>query len=238
MAYVYLHKTKDEGTPFYIGISSVESKKYHRANSDRGRNQYWKNVVNKNGYEIEILKEGITFDEAKELEKQYIKEYKDRGYKLVNMTEGGDGTVGYKRSKAELRKIKGQGKRKYTVGSLIKKLKEYDENTPVYFAFEQKYFEGKYIHFDGVSVVDRKMIADDTPDEDGRYYESDYERCAIIVQSSKVKWMQNQIKMESERNELEYKQTYFENLTKEQEKQIEDRINELDNSIKIIDKFS
>lgn len=237
MAYVYLHKTKDDGNPFYVGIGKNESG-YGRAKCKKGRNPFWKRVVEKYDYEIEILKEGITWDEAKELEKKYISEYKEMGHRLTNMTEGGDGTVGYKRSKAELRKIKGKGKRKYTVGSLIKKLKEYDENTPVYFAFEEKYFDGKYIHFDGVSVVDRKMIADDTPDEDGRYYESDYERCAIIVQSSKVKWMQNQIKMENERNELEYKQTYFENLTKEQKKQIEDRINELDNSIKIIDKFS
>jgi len=55
------------------------------------------NIVNKYGYEIEILKENLSWEEACELEKEYIKNIgrRDLGLgTLVNMTDGGDGTPG------------------------------------------------------------------------------------------------------------------------------------------------
>ena len=133
MAYVYLHKTKNDGTPFYIGISSKDDG-YSRSKNKKGRNPFWKAVANKYDYEIEILKDGISFDEAKELEVKYIKEYKENGYQLVNMTEGGDGTVGFKVPKKQKRRLaESQAKRKIiTIGGLIEKLKQYDLDSPVY----------------------------------------------------------------------------------------------------------
>ncbi|RAZ47421.1 hypothetical protein DP175_03995 [Polynucleobacter paneuropaeus] len=49
--YTYAHK-KPDGSIFYIGQGST---KYKRAYSTKGRNKHWHNVVNKHGYEVEIL---------------------------------------------------------------------------------------------------------------------------------------------------------------------------------------
>ena len=90
MAVVYKHIRKDTGEPFYIGIGKTIA----RSKSTKNRNEYWKNIVNKYGYEIEILHNGITWQEACELESYYIKLYgrKDLGNGiLVNMTDGGEG---------------------------------------------------------------------------------------------------------------------------------------------------
>jgi hypothetical protein len=90
MAVVYKHTRMDNGLPFYIGIG----KTIKRAKSKSERNKYWHNIVNKYGYNIEILHTNISWEEACELEKQYIKQYgrSDLGLgPLVNMTDGGDG---------------------------------------------------------------------------------------------------------------------------------------------------
>jgi hypothetical protein len=95
MAYVYKHITKDTNIIFYIGIGS--DKKYKRANSKYKRNKYWHNIVNKHGYVIEIVKDGLSWEEACKIEIELISKYgrKDLGKGfLVNMTEGGDGIVG------------------------------------------------------------------------------------------------------------------------------------------------
>jgi len=48
--YTYCHTRNDTGQVFYIG----KGVKY-RANATKNRNQYWKNIVEKYGYSIEIL---------------------------------------------------------------------------------------------------------------------------------------------------------------------------------------
>jgi hypothetical protein len=86
---LYIHKRKDNGEVFYVGIGN--SKRPYVKNK---RSVWWKNIVKEHGYEIEILKENITWEEACELEKFYIKEFgrKDLGMgSLVNMSDGGDG---------------------------------------------------------------------------------------------------------------------------------------------------
>ena len=90
MAVVYKHIRKDTNEVFYIGIGS---KKY-RATSTHKRTEFWWNIVNKAGYEVEIIHEGISIDEAKQLEIKYIAEYGRRDLELgtlVNQTDGGDG---------------------------------------------------------------------------------------------------------------------------------------------------
>jgi Mor family transcriptional regulator len=92
MAVVYKHTRMDNGLPFYIGIG----KTIKRAKSKRERNKYWHNIVNKYGYNIEILHTNISWEEACELEKKYIKQYgrTDLGLgPLVNMTDGGEGVI-------------------------------------------------------------------------------------------------------------------------------------------------
>jgi hypothetical protein len=92
MAIVYRHIRLDKNEPFYIGIGKTD----RRAFSRRGRNSFWKNIVSKTDYKVEILFENLTQEEACEKEKEFIQLYgrKDLGLgTLVNLTNGGEGTV-------------------------------------------------------------------------------------------------------------------------------------------------
>jgi hypothetical protein len=90
MAIVYKHIRKDKNEIFYIGIGKTIA----RAKSKKSRNNHWYNIINKTDYSIEIIHNNISWEDACELEKTYIKQYgrKDLGLGLlVNMTDGGDG---------------------------------------------------------------------------------------------------------------------------------------------------
>lgn len=90
---VYRH-LKPNGEVFYIGIGSNLKRPY----INKGRSQYWKNKVKKYpNYEIQILKTGLTKEEACELETVLISWYKREdccGGTLVNLTDGGESTYG------------------------------------------------------------------------------------------------------------------------------------------------
>jgi len=93
MAYVYRHIRLDKNEPFYIGIGSDMNNK--RANEKARRSNIWKKIIDKTDYEIEILFDNITYDEAKLKEIEFIKLYGriDLGSgTLANLTDGGDGT--------------------------------------------------------------------------------------------------------------------------------------------------
>ena len=93
MAVIYKH-LKPCGEVFYIGIGQEEK----RAKSKSDRNNYWHNVVNKYGYEVQILKSDLTWEEACEMEKVLISWFgrRDLGLgTLVNLTDGGEGNVGW-----------------------------------------------------------------------------------------------------------------------------------------------
>jgi hypothetical protein len=90
MAIVYRHIRLDKNEPFYIGIA----KNMRRPHSKSDRNKYWKHIISKTKYRIEILFDDLTWEEACEKEKEFIKLYgrKDLGLgSLVNMTDGGEG---------------------------------------------------------------------------------------------------------------------------------------------------
>lgn len=92
MAIVYQHRRLDTNEIFYIGIGKTIA----RSKSKKSRNRYWHHIVDKVGYCVEILHNNITWDDACELEMSYIKQYgrQDLGTgMLVNMTDGGDGSV-------------------------------------------------------------------------------------------------------------------------------------------------
>lgn len=91
MYYVYLHK-KPNGEVFYVGKG-----KGSRAYSPHGRNPYWKAVVNKHGYFVEIVQSGLQEWYAYELEEllTYYYGLKQDGGTLVNLCYGGGGNNGY-----------------------------------------------------------------------------------------------------------------------------------------------
>ena len=95
MAYVYRHIRLDKNEPFYIGIGSDE--KFHRASEKSRRNKLWKDVIAKTDYNIEILFDDLTWNEACIKEKEFISLYGRKDKKngiLCNLTDGGEGAFG------------------------------------------------------------------------------------------------------------------------------------------------
>jgi hypothetical protein len=93
MPIIYQHKRLDTLEVFYIGIG----KKSNRAYSKQRRNKYWNSIVNKVGYQVEIIQEVDTWEEACKIEIELISKYgrKDNNTgSLVNMTDGGEGGNG------------------------------------------------------------------------------------------------------------------------------------------------
>lgn len=90
---VYKHIRKDNKEVFYIGIGKTK----RRAFSINNRNKHWRNIVNKSGYDVEIVYDGLDREEAISKEIELIKFYGradlNKGM-LVNMTDGGEGGNG------------------------------------------------------------------------------------------------------------------------------------------------
>ena len=90
--YVYVHIRKDTEQIFYVGKG-----KKCRASSKRGRNPYWNNIVNKaKGFVHKLIAIKLSESEAFLLEKKLIKQYRELGFELANITDGGDGVSGEK----------------------------------------------------------------------------------------------------------------------------------------------
>jgi hypothetical protein len=92
--YVYTHLNPLTKEIFYVGIG-----KGNRAwNRWAGRNKFWDNYVNKYGFEIEIVAENLTRNQAGKIEIELIahlgRRQIDEGGTLVNRSLGGDGGSG------------------------------------------------------------------------------------------------------------------------------------------------
>jgi hypothetical protein len=97
MFYTYAHSAPN-GKVFYIGKGGGS-----RAFSFSDRGVRWKNFVKESkGVSIEVLAEWNTESEAFAHEQFLIACFKDMGYNLANLTDGGKGVFGYRQSK-ELR---------------------------------------------------------------------------------------------------------------------------------------
>lgn len=87
--YVYFH-TRPDGTVFYVGKGHGK-----RAWVKKSRNKHWNNVVNKyGGFEVEIVAENLTEQEAFFKEKEYVLSIGIDN--LTNQTLGGISTTGYR----------------------------------------------------------------------------------------------------------------------------------------------
>ena len=95
MSYVYRHIRLDKNEPFYIGVGSDNN--YCRSKAKTDRNKYWKNIIEKTDYDIEIISDNLTWQKACEKEKEFIALYGRKHINtgcLVNMTDGGEGCYG------------------------------------------------------------------------------------------------------------------------------------------------
>ena len=84
---VYLHRKETDKSIFYVGMGSIA-----RAYS-KDRKDWWKRVVNKHGYFVEIVKDNLTQAEAFLLEIELIEKYGRMDLKkgqLINQTSGGE----------------------------------------------------------------------------------------------------------------------------------------------------
>lgn len=95
--YVYKHINKITNEIFYIGVgSNFKNKNYKRAYFKYNRNNYWKNIVNKYDYYVEIIYDNLSKEQSFLIEKQLIKYYGRSDLKkgtLCNMTDGGEGQL-------------------------------------------------------------------------------------------------------------------------------------------------
>ena len=93
MFYTYAHYTP-QGRLFYIGKGQGG-----RSHSFYGRNILWNEVVTEFGNpDVEILANWDTEEEAFSHEVLLISCFRDMGYKLANLTDGGEGFSGFKRT--------------------------------------------------------------------------------------------------------------------------------------------
>ena len=101
MAYLYRHIRLDKNEPFYVGIGSDNEYEYKRAYETVNRNQHWKNIVAQTPYEVEIILDKLTWNEACSKEIEFIALYGRTNLNegtLCNMTNGGEGKFGLKDS--------------------------------------------------------------------------------------------------------------------------------------------
>lgn len=91
MFYTYAHY-KPDNTLFYIGKG-----KRRRALSKESRNPYYKNIVEKYGSpKIEMLAKWENEQDALDHEMFLISTFKQMGFNLANLSNGGTGTSGFK----------------------------------------------------------------------------------------------------------------------------------------------
>ena len=98
--YIYQHRRATDGKVFYVGKGHKG-----RAWSKDRRNAYWRNVVTKHGYTVEILEDGLQAWYAYEREIEVIAQRVESGCRLTNLTSGGDGVIGYEWTDAHRLKI-------------------------------------------------------------------------------------------------------------------------------------
>ena len=113
MYYVYHHIRKDTNKPFYVGKGKV-SKKHNRALITDRRTQWWKNIVKKHGYKVEIVKYFKKENDAFAFERKLQLKYERLGYELCNLAPCGEyGCRGLGHTKEAKDKISANSKKNW-----------------------------------------------------------------------------------------------------------------------------
>lgn len=188
--YLYRHIRLDTNEVFYIGIGKSEFRyksyeMFHkRAFTSKNRSEWWKRVVAKTPYKVEILFSTSNLEEIKEKEIEFIKLYgrRDLGLgTLVNLTDGGDGLLniiyteerrqkvskankGKKRTQETKNKLS-EIKKKDTEG--IEKLKERSKK-PKSEETKKKISESVKRYFDTPGARDKASVAKSNISEETR----------------------------------------------------------------------
>lgn len=98
--YIYIHRKATDNSVFYVGRGNRK-----RLLRTDGRNQHWHNIVKKHGFVAEIIEQDLSSEKANEREKFWIAQFRDDGCILANVTDGGGGTCGWRRSEEQRQKL-------------------------------------------------------------------------------------------------------------------------------------
>jgi hypothetical protein len=86
---VYIHTRQDNRKVFYVGIGSTRGRAY----DEHSRSSDWKNVLKETFFDVSIVAEGLSKQEAELMEERLIEAI---GLdQLKNKTAGGSGALGY-----------------------------------------------------------------------------------------------------------------------------------------------
>jgi len=117
MGFIYAFKLKDSQEYRYIGKTINLKHRYiaHKNSSERGENlpiYRWIRSKGLSNIEMIVLEESED-QKLQDLEKLWITKIKDRGDRLLNLTDGGEGTLGYRHT--EMQKKEWSDKRKGSI---------------------------------------------------------------------------------------------------------------------------
>jgi hypothetical protein len=93
---IYVHKRISDGSVFYVGICK-DSRSSIRPYEKHNRSEFWKRIEKKHGRTVHIILSGVSNQFASETEKWLISVFgkSNNGGLLCNITDGGEGTIGY-----------------------------------------------------------------------------------------------------------------------------------------------
>ncbi len=127
MFYVYEHIRLDTNTVFYVGKGCGS-----RVRSKDKRNNHWKSIVNKAGYEGRLIAESNDEELVFLAEQERIDQLRRLGINLANKTDGGcGGTKGYHHTDDAKRKISEKVKGKVS-GEKHPRYGLYGKDNPMY----------------------------------------------------------------------------------------------------------
>jgi hypothetical protein len=86
-AYLYLHLEEDTDEPFYVGMGDTATRPWDMD----ARSLDHKERVEEHGVRVELTPVQLSWSIAGWWEKRWIKAFRDAGYDLVNIADGGDG---------------------------------------------------------------------------------------------------------------------------------------------------
>ncbi len=103
--YLYRHIRLDKNEPFYIGVGTkcdnIDNLSHKRSKTTQNRNKFWKRIEAKTEYKIDILFYSNDYNFILQKEIEFIALYGRRNLNkgtLCNLTDGGEGMLGYKQS--------------------------------------------------------------------------------------------------------------------------------------------
>jgi hypothetical protein len=117
--YTYAHYKPEQGGLFYIGKGQG-----NRAYNTNKRNPHWVRIVNKYGKpDVEVLAYWDTEKEAFDHEKLLIASFRDMGFVLANVTDGGEGCVGLRHTDEVKQRISSLNKGRKLTQEQLEKLR-------------------------------------------------------------------------------------------------------------------